>query len=193
MSTQPQPLNFDDLGAKTVSANGGLDFSDLGAKSVTTTQTPPASGQNTGKDQGDYLSKTENLIDSGENFVTDVAKGFAKGAGQTANTISKGISKVAPSIVRPSDVQALEQIETPTNTAQKIGVAGEGIAEFFLMDEGLKALSVAERLGLAAKVAKLAESHPAVAKLIGLGLNAVRTGSVGTAQGLAHGETAGQA
>jgi hypothetical protein len=48
-------------------------------------------------------------------------------------------------------------------------------------------------MGLAAKVAKLAQLHPAMAKIFGIGLNAVRNGTVGTAQGLARGQTLGQA
>jgi len=121
------------------------------------------------------------------NTAGDVGAGFLKGAGQTVNTISKSISRIAPSLVRPSDVQALEQIETPTNTAQRVGVVGEGIGEFFLGDEALKGLSLAERLGLATKVARLAESHPVVGKIISAGLKAVRTGAVSGGQAGLHG------
>src|SRR5258708_38132182 len=37
----------------------------------------------------------------------DIPIGMVKGAGQSANFVSEGISKVAPSIVRPSDVPGL--------------------------------------------------------------------------------------
>lgn len=142
------------------------------------------------KAAGDLLNLFHN---PDEQNPADIPIGMVKGGGQSINTVSKGISKVAPSIVRPSDVQRLEQIETPSNTAQQVGAGIEGIGEFFIGDEALKGLSLAERLGLATRVAKLAESHPVVGKLISAGLNAVRSGTVGSVQGLAHGETAGQA
>ena len=121
--------------------------------------------------------------------ILDPVTGFVKGAGQTLNTVSGLISSVAPKLVRPSDVEAMKRIETPSNPMQVIGNVGEGIAEFFLGDEALKAISVAERLGMAAKVAKLAESHPVIAKIIGHGLASVRGGVVTTGQQLAHGAT----
>ena len=65
----------------------------------------------------------------------------------------------------------------------------EGVGEFILGDEALKGLSLAERAGLLTRVAKLAESHPVIAKALQVGMNAVRTGAVGTVQGLAHGES----
>ena len=77
-------------------------------------------------------------------------------------------------------------METPTNTAQKVGVGAEGIAEFFLGDEALKGLSIAERLGMASKVAKLAEMYWVIAKIITGGLNAVRTGTTSAAQSALH-------
>ena len=126
--------------------------------------------------------------------IFDPAIGFVKGVGDTVNTLSGLISRVAPSVVRPQDVQNVKTAEgAKPGTLQVPGKVGEGVAEFFLGDEALKGLSIAERLGLATKVTKLAESHPMIAKIIGHGLAAVRGGAVTTAQQLAHGATPGDA
>jgi hypothetical protein len=63
----------------------------------------------------------------------------------------------------------------------------EGVLEFIAGDEALKTLSVAEKFGLGVKIAKLAEEHPAVAKLIHMGLSATRTGAVSGTQEAVHG------
>jgi hypothetical protein len=125
--------------------------------------------------------------------IFDPAIGFVKGVGDTVNTLSGLISRVTPSVVRPQDVQHVKAAETATNPMQSVGKVGESIAEFFLGDEALKGLSVAERLGLATKVTKLAESNPMIAKIIGHGLTAVRGGAVTSGQQLAHGATLGEA
>lgn len=92
------------------------------------------------------------------------------------------------------------QHSTATNAAVanqtvggKVGTGAENIAEFFMGDEALKGLSLAEKAGILAKVAKVAESHPIVAKIISHGLTAVRGGAVTTGQQLAHGATPTQA
>lgn len=121
--------------------------------------------------------------------VFDPATGFLKGVGETVNTLSGLISRVVPSVVRPQDVNALKNTYTASNPMQQIGKVGENIAEFFMGDEALKGLTVAERLGLAGKVAKLAESNPIIARIVSHGLTAVRGGAVTTAQQMAHGAT----
>jgi hypothetical protein len=90
------------------------------------------------------------------------------------------------SVPTNAEYPAATALETPTNTAQKIGVGAEGIAEFFLGDEALKGLSIAERLGMASKVAKLAETNPVIARIISGGLNAARTGTTSAAQSALH-------
>ncbi len=62
--------------------------------------------------------------------------------------------------------------------------------EFFAGDEALKGLSLSGRLTKVAKVAEFLEAHPKLASLMGVSLS---QGAVGTAQGLAHGETPDQA
>jgi hypothetical protein len=122
--------------------------------------------------------------------ILDPATGFLKGVGETVNTLSGLISRVAPSVVHPQDVNILKGAYTATpGTLQGVGKVGENIAEFFLGDEALKGLSVAEKLGLASKVAKLAESNPVIARIVEHGLTAVRGGTVVSGQQLAHGAT----
>ena len=121
--------------------------------------------------------------------VFDPATGFLKGVGDTVNTLSGLISRVAPSLVRPQDVARVKQLETASNPMQEVGKVGENIAEFFTGDEALKGLSIAERLGLANKVAKLAETNPVVAQIIHHGLVAMRQGTASSVQQLAHGTT----
>lgn len=140
----------------------------------------PSGATDTAQPEQSTLSKVGDVAE-------DVGTGFVKGAGQTVNTISGLVSKVAPSLVRPSDVQGLEQIETPTNTAQKVGSIAEQISEFFLGDEALKGLSLADRAGMLAKVAKVAEEHPVVAAIIKKGFQAVRQGTATAGQQLLHG------
>jgi len=77
----------------------------------------------------------------------------------------------------------------PEGASQKIGSAAEGVGEFVMGDEMAKSLSVAERLGIAQKLAKVAEESPIAGKLIKAGLNALRQGTVGGVQGLVKGES----
>jgi hypothetical protein len=57
-------------------------------------------------------------------------------------------------------------------------------------DSALKGLSLAEKLGLGAKIAKIAEESPAAGKIIQAGLNALRMGVVSGAQSGLHDPTA---
>jgi hypothetical protein len=81
-------------------------------------------------------------------------------------------------------------LESDGSFGQEAGGMFEGVLEFIGGDEALKTLSVAEKFGLGVKIAKLAEEHPAVAKLIHMGLNATRTGAVSGAQEAVHGGSA---
>jgi len=117
-------------------------------------------------------------------------------------TIANKVGDIAGLPKLPANVNPYETVQHSTNqnaaaatqtTAGKAGALAESIAEFFGGDELLKGASLAEKAGLLAKVTKLAESHPLIAKIIGHGLNAVRGGTVVTGQELAHGATPTQA
>lgn len=97
--------------------------------------------------------------------LRDVGTGIAQGAGQTVNRVSKALNKiplVGEYLAPKSGINAAEQMTTTKNTAQEVGSGVEGLAEFVLGDEAVKGLSLAERAGLLQKVAKVAESHPAI-------------------------------
>jgi hypothetical protein len=176
-------------------ATSGNPFAQLAAEDSANNQTPPPTSQPDVTLQEyaslppDQQKAFDEHVRAGRSIL-DPATGFIKGVGDTVNTLSGLLSRVAPSVVRPQDVNNLKGAYTATpGTLQSVGKVGEGIAEFFLGDEALKGLSIAEKLGLASKVAKLAESSPVVARIIGHGLNAVRGGTVTAAQQLAHGAT----
>ncbi len=166
-------------------------FKPLGSAG-TSTQTsghpePPAARTNVGVGSVD----TERLQN-----VKDVGTGFVKGAGQTINSISGLLNKipyVGETLAPKVGIQAAKQIETPTNTAQKVGVTAEGIAEFFAGDEALKGLSVAQRLGIAGKIAEYAKTNPVMAKMLEHASTSGRQGVTTVAQQLAHGASVGDA
>jgi hypothetical protein len=124
--------------------------------------------------------------------VASGARGFVKSAAQTlspgpqrAAQINRATGLSIPSTREPG-------LETH-GTAEGVGSGAEGILEFMVGDEALKGLSLAEKLGIGAKIAKLAEDSPFAAKIIRTGLNSLRTAAVGGAQGLLHGQSAGEA
>jgi hypothetical protein len=96
----------------------------------------------------------------------------------TDNGQPKGIFGEAPA----SDVET-----KPEGVAEHVGFISENLMEFIAGDEALKSLSLAQKLGVAVKIAKLSETSPTAAKLISAGLRATRTGAVSGAQEAAHG------
>jgi hypothetical protein len=130
-----------------------------------------------------------------------VIRGAEKGFVQTASGTSQLAGKVADKVgLRDSsskgtgilgEAPASAAETEPQGFAEHVGYLGENLTEFVMGDEALKGLSLAEKLGLATKIAKLAESHPTAAKLISAGLRATRTGTVSAGQEAAHGGSAG--
>jgi len=87
-------------------------------------------------------------------------------------------------------------------TGGKVGAGLEGLGEFVTGEEALKGLSLGDRLMEVAKATKVLEHYPVLAeiaqnakavKLAHAAGNIARTSTVGTVQGLAHGESLGQA
>lgn len=83
-------------------------------------------------------------------------------------------------------------------TGGKVGAGLEGLGEFVTGEEALKGLSLGERLMEVAKATKVLERYPVLAeiaqnakavKLAHAAGNIARTSTVGTVQGLAHGES----
>ena len=72
---------------------------------------------------------------------------------------------------------------------QAAGGVGEGVLEFVLGDEALKGLSIADKIGIAGKIEKVAKESPYIGALLRHGVVAARNGTVGTAEALAKGAT----
>jgi hypothetical protein len=126
-----------------------------------------------------------------QEVASGVETGAIKGAAETAHTAGRianavtgdSVSSLPTSFKEPDYLQA-------NGTAENVGKVGENILEFITGDEALKGLAMSEKLGLATKLSKLAESSQHAARIIDLGLNAARQGAVGSLQTLAHGGTA---
>lgn len=127
----------------------------------------------------DRIARDEANNGVGENL----AVGFAKGAGDTLeNTVGKGLPGKGP---QKSDLEA-------HGIAQSAGKIGENIMEFVAGDEALKGLGLADKLGVAQKIAKFAESHPVAAKLIEAGMNSLRGGTLSAGQQAVKGGSTAQ-
>lgn len=135
------------------------------------------------------------LAQAGADLLTGAGKGVLQTVHGTGELIRKGMNLVhsgaGDAAIPPSGQQGLDQMSTPTNTAQKVGVGAESIAEMALGDEALKGLSIGDKL---LKVSKLADTYekatPFVRAAIEHGLRAgattgaetaAKTGDLGTA------------
>jgi len=118
------------------------------------------------------------------NAVAQTGIGFAKGAG---DTLEHTVGKVIPGTTTTD-----EELSS-NNGWQTTGKVGENIMEFVAGDEALKGLSIAQKLGVASKIAAVAEKSPTLAKALEIGMNAIRTGAVAGTQTLAKGGSVGDA
>lgn len=121
-----------------------------------------------------------------------IGKGVLQGLGQTVGTVSGLLNKIpgiGETLAPKQGVDALESMSTPKTTPEKVGVGAEGLLEFMAGDEALKGLTLAKRLGMATKLAEMAESHPFLSKLIQAGLSSLRYGTTSAGQTLLHGGT----
>lgn len=150
----------------------------LGTPAVSVaTQTPPSEG---------ILSK-----------VGDFAKGVGEGAVTSAGESIQSLPWVGKKILSPEAMQAEREYFKPGSAAEKAGQTtgdiAEPVLEFVMGDEALKGLAIADKIGIAGKIAKIAQDSPYIGKLLQHGVNAARMGTVGTAEALAKGATPGQA
>ena len=116
--------------------------------------------------------------------------GVAKGAMEGMHTLGAVAGKVLPDSLRdklglPASFQQPGYLES-SNVGETAGKVGEGVAEFVMGDEALKGLSIAQKLGIAQKVAKLAEDYPTIAKVLHIGMNATRSAAASGAQSGLH-------
>lgn len=200
-SDLPEGASIVSVPTQTPSSQTSQSFSDLpeGATVVHVPQ-PTAQPSTSGQPQS-VMERTA------QGFGASAAGGLT-----TAAKIGSKIPGVSWLAEKAGDVMGLPKLPTSTDpyktvqegikpavqqatstTAGKVGAVLEGISEFVLGDEALKGLNLAKKLGITAKLAEIAEQSPNVAKALRIGMNALRTGTVGTGQGLAHGETTGEA
>lgn len=123
-----------------------------------------------------------------DDATTGVAKGFAKGIGDTTSGISHLLNKI-PGVgetLAPSEgITALDQMDKTNGTSEGIGKGAENIAEFAMGDEALSGVAKASRLvslakkyPLIADTLNLATQHPWLAKIITEGGKGAVTGGV---------------
>jgi hypothetical protein len=134
------------------------------------------------------------IIRGAEKAFTQTLSGTSQLAGKTADKLGlrhKNLSDLITDDGQPrgifGEAPATDAETKPEGLGENIGYWGENLVEFFTGDEALKSLSLAQKLGLATRVAKLAESHPAIAKLLSAGLRATRTATVSAGQETSHG------
>lgn len=170
-------------------------------------QTAPADNSASASAPIDYtaMAKQAGAVDSqpapkGQSVlgaVGDFAKGTAEGAvGSMADTISN-LPWVGKKILSPDDMRLEREYFKPGSAAEKFGQTtgdiAEPLLEFVMGDEALKGLALADKIGLASKLADFATKNPYIGKLLQHGVNAARMGTVGTTQALAKGATLPQA
>lgn len=171
---------------------GPIDISDPNARNAAPIPTPPANAPSSAFDPNTASGPLGTAV------------GVGKGMAETGEGILNLVGKVAG--VKDAGTKAFENplpgsgidltgkgATTAQNTAQDIGKISENIMEFLAGDEALKGLSLAEKFGIASKIAKTAETSPNIAKALRIGMDSLRQGSVASGETLAKGGTPTQA
>jgi hypothetical protein len=182
-------------GPKTVPVPAGSTIG-YGETQGTNTQPNPeptselpsyATGFESGREEGPQVP-TSQLQEGERGGVFGATVGAAKGAGSTVATGAELLSKIPgmDKVIPKEGVTALRSMTTPENASEKIGYIAENLGEFFAGDEVLKGLSIAEKLGLAERVAQYAKTSPRVAAIINHGMTAARQAVVVGGQTFAH-------
>lgn len=129
--------------------------------------------------------------------VGSFAKGILPGAVESMGETIQSLPYVGKKIITPEAMAAERAYFSPKNQSEAVGQAagraGETVLEFVLGDEALKGLSIAEKIGLAGKIADISVDSPYIGALLRHGVAAARNGTVGTVEALAHGATLPQA
>lgn len=157
----------------------------------------PAAGPGIGQQAKDILNDFQKGV--GEGGLATV-HGVGEGIRQATNVASNaagggriGLGNLGDKIIPQEGQASLNSFATPENTTQKVGFGAEALLEMMVGDGALKSLSLAERLTLGSKIAKMAEDYPIVGKILAHGLNAVRMGTAQTGEGIVKGQPVGEA
>ena len=126
----------------------------------------------------------------GATGAAGVLSGIGGGIIGTAAGLEGVVNKALPSSMQIPKIP--EEYYKQRTTSEKIGGGLETIGEFLIGDEALKGLSLADRFGLSAKVAQIAQQSPRLAKALEMGMNAVRQGTVTGTQGAVGAAAEGQ-
>lgn len=127
------------------------------------------------------------------NAVGEFGAGIVPGAVESMGETIQNLPWVGKKIISPEAMQAEREFFKPGTEAEKYGQTtghiAEPILEFVLGDEALKGVALADKLGIAGKIAKVAQDSPYIGKLLQHGVNAARTGTVGAIEAAAKGAT----
>jgi hypothetical protein len=137
------------------------------------------------------------MITRAANAVGEFGAGIVPGAIEAAGETVQALPWIGKKILSPEAMQAEREYFKPGSEAEKYGQTtgkvAEPILEFVLGDEALKGVALADKLGIASKIAKVAQDSPYIGKLLQHGVNAARMGTVGAAQAELQGATPAQA
>jgi hypothetical protein len=180
--------------APAQSTPGVFSMAELTAPQETTSTAPhvPSSGEVLTDVLGGGPSNPLNTGPT-NTAVSQVMSGAIKGAGEAVHTVGAAAGHLMPKGLR--DRLALPTSFTEPgylkseNGAETAGKVGESIAEFALGDEALKGLQMSEKLGIAQKLASMAKGSPYIARMLELGMNALRGGVTTVPQQMLHGAT----
>jgi hypothetical protein len=145
---------------------GGIDLS---AGLVGTPPAPP---------DDEIPSPHESALDGITGFANDIYSGVTHGLAQTAAGIGKIANKLDPSIPQSQTLQNAAA-QPDENIVQSGGNFMESAMEFFLGDEALKGLSLADKLKKVVPSLKAVENSPRLAAALE---SAMRTGAVSGGQ-----------
>src|SRR6266446_9640472 len=179
VTLEPVPQNTDANGISGVPA--GVTLEAVPSQS----QTQPTAPEGMAGRFGAYNELGQGVIKGAK----ETARTVVGAADSAANWINQKLGTSEAHVSTPFQGQDLES-KTPL---ESLGKGAESLTEFLLGDEALKGLSLVEQAKHLGDAGKLLEKSPKLAKAVSIGANALRQGSVGAAQTLAHGGTAGDA
>lgn len=136
-------------------------------------------------------------VEGALNKIGEFGAGIVSGAVESMGQTIQALPWVGKKILSPDDMRLEREYFKPGSPAEQAGQTGGAIAEpvleFVLGDEALKGVALAEKLGIASRIAKIAQDSPYIGKLLQHGVNAARMGTVGAAEATAKGATPSQA
>lgn len=128
------------------------------------------------------------------NMLLGAEKQTVKGLWDIGGLTLKGWNAVTPKSLNVAVDDSTPDYLQAHGISQNVGAAGEQVAEFLLGDwaakaavEGVKGLTVAQKLSKAAKEMEIIQDNPKLMTALRLGMGAMRVGSVQAAQAKLHG------